>query len=357
MRRKGGRFNSSTLRVHKLLVIVFLSVFVLLLVGFIIGYHGVISSLFSKKQVQNLTCGDGTSYDFCSLRKPYLCRNGFLVEQANVCGCPTGFFERDDLCESPLQTGPRLANLSYVFFGERNFISFRTYDGVANYLGSISRSITYQKGELPFRVDFKLKYVNEVNQNYFLLPLVSEIQNRAKSRDDQARIAVSLVQNIPFNKSEKKTYVGNGVSIDYFRYPYEVLYDGFGVCGEKSALLAYLLRELGYGVILFYFEGQNHEAIGIKCPTKYSYKNTGYCFVETSGPSIISDYGLEYFGGVGLDNSPEIMLISEGVSLGADMDEYSDAIVLSKAREGKINLNEIRKIIDKYGLAEVYYLD
>jgi len=37
-----------------------------------------------------------------------------------------------------------------------------------------------------------------------------------------------------------------------------VLYEDKGVCGEKSLLLAYLLRELGYGVVLFEFKPENH---------------------------------------------------------------------------------------------------
>ena len=105
--------------------------------------------------------------------------------------------------------------------------------------------------------------------------------------DDQARIAISLVQQIPY---DWQTF---GLEN---RYPYEVIYDNTGVCEEKSRLLAFLLRDLGFDVVLFSFESENHMAVGIMCPVQYSYKNTGYCFVETTEPTMITYSQGEYVG-------------------------------------------------------------
>lgn len=358
MKRGGGKSALKTVRLSKILVYVFLCVFVILVVGFIIGFYDIILSFFSSDGTKDFICGDGTLDGECSLRKPYYCEGGFLIEKASVCGCPDNLYENGDLCLSEYHFNPKFVNLSYVLNGRKNIINFVSYGGMANYLGNLSRSINYQKGQIPFRVDFKLKYINESEQNYFLYPLVIAIQNRAKDKLDQVRIAISLVQNIPFAKSEKNILVGNGDEVLYFRYPYEILYEYEGICGEKSALLAYLLKELGYKVSIFYFKDQNHEAVGIGCPSHYTFGESEYCFVETSGPSIISDSTLTYFGGITLGPNPEVMVISEGLSLPEGIKEYADAEVFSKARNSmEMESLQIRKIIEKYGLSDVYYLD
>jgi len=176
-------------------------------------------------------------------------------------------------------------------------------------------------------------------------------------KDDQARIAISLVQKIPFGISDRKIKFGER-DVDYSRYPYEVLYEGQGTCGEKSTLLALLLRELGYGVVLFYYEKENHESLGIKCPLEEGYKGTGYCFVETTGPAIISDDRIAYSGGIWLNSIPQIMLISEGITFGENnFYEAGDANILQKIREGDFVFfgdSKRDKLVWKYGLVEEY---
>ena len=39
---------------------------------------------------------------------------------------------------------------------------------------------------------------------------------------------------------------------------------------------------------------ENHESVGIRCPLEESYKESGYCFIETTAPAIISDDSIEY---------------------------------------------------------------
>ena len=211
-------------------------------------------------------------------------------------------------------------------------------------------------------MDFKLKHINEEQQRELLLPLVSAIQNRAKDKVDQFRIAVSLVQHIDFGFSGEIVSLIGDKSLNYSRYPYEVLYDMQGVCGEKSELLAFLLREIGYDVVLFYHAEENHESLGVKCPLEYSVSDSGYCFVETSAPSIITDNEIEYVGGLRLNSEPEIMLISEGISLEDNLPEYKDAQDFIKIRRSlkqgkKLDFSESEKLdelIKKYGLVEIY---
>lgn len=307
-------------------------------------------------------CGDGTRNGQCSSREPYFCLKGKLVEKASICGCPEILSIDGDSCISKYQSEPKNIILKYALRGKEKEINFVVYGGMADYLSELPRDISYRENEKPpSKVDFKLKNLNNEEQREMLLPLVTEIQNIAKDKTEQVRIAISIVQKIPFGNSDKTILFG-GKIVDYSRYPYEVLYDTQGICGEKSELLVFILRELGYGVVFFYNAPENHEAVGIKCPIKYSLDKTEYCFVETTGASIITDNEIDYLGIGKLHSEPEIIFISDGKSLGNNLYEYKDAKDLIKLRKiiednGKINLLQYRKLEElekKYGLEEFY---
>jgi len=312
------------------------------------------AGLFQKEK----TCGDGTFYDNCSLNKPYFCSEGFLVEKASVCDCPNISTKSGDSCILEYQNNSKEITLKYILKGEEGEINYVVYEGMVDYLASLSKFITYSGDEEPSRADFKLRNINEENQRELLLPLLIKIQNLAESKEDQARIAISIVQNLSFGVSEKNVSVEKGLEINYSRYPYEVLYDMEGVCGEKSELLAFLLKEMGYGVVLFYHQAENHESLGIKCPAEYGLGNTSYCFIETTGPSIITNDQNKYVERIELSSEPEVISISEGVSLGEKIYEYRDAKRLIKINnlieeKGKLNMFrfiQLRKIKERYGL-------
>lgn len=313
---------------------------------------------FGNFNKEILICGDRSPYEECSLNKPYFCSGGILIEKASVCGCPDILTKKEDSCISKYQSDPRNISLKYILRGEENEINFIVYQGMADYLSELSRSIHYNSDEQPSRRDFKLKKINNEEQRELLLPLVVKIQNIVKDKNNQMRIALSVVQNIPFGSSEKIVKIGYNQETNYSRYPYEVVYEIEGVCGEKSELLAFLLKEIGYDVALFYYKSENHESLGIKCPIEYSLGDTGYCFVETSGPSILSNNELEYVGGVRLNSEPELIFISEGDSLDEKLYEYRDAKDLIEIKkDNKVGFFEsfkFNKLKEKYGLEEGY---
>lgn len=302
------------------------------------------------------TCGDSSLYGTCSVVKPYYCDGGSLVEKASVCGCSESSERSGDSCITNLHTEPRDLTLKYILDGEEKTLNFRVYKGLADHLSVLPPGISYVSGEKPVRADFIFKKINEDEQRKLLLPLVIKIKNLTDDKEEQARIAISLVQNIQYGFSNKtEGFFGN--KVNYSRYPYEVLYESKGICGEKSELLAFLLRELGYGIVLFYNQEENHESLGIKCPQEESYKGTGYCFVETTGPSIITDDGIEYVGGITLDSQPEVIFISDGESLPEGLQEYKDAETMNRIRQGKFVLFrdlKLEALKERYGLVEEY---
>ncbi|MDD5700210.1 MAG: hypothetical protein PHH00_03395 [Candidatus Nanoarchaeia archaeon] len=304
------------------------------------------------------TCGDGSFYDACSLDKPYYCSGGILTENVSACGCPDYLIQSGSSCVSIYQSGQKLLNLSYTVNGKSGGINFTVYNGLVIYLSTLPKTIVYRDGQQPIRSDFKLLRINEPNQNVLMMDLVKKIENLAPAdKVAQARIAISIVQNIPWGASGDEIDFGSQ-SVGNSRYPYEVLYDNQGLCGEKSELLAQILREIGYGVVLFYYPNENHETLGIKCPVEESLGGTGYCFVESSGPSIISDSSMKYSGNVKLDSSPEVILISDGIALPSGLYEYRDADILAGLRNkeslGPINSFTFRQLEKKYGLSKVY---
>ena len=185
-------------------------------------------------------CSDGTEYGSCSKEKPKFCYNGTLVNRASECGCPYEYTAQDEDCVSIYKIGPKNVTFSYVLNGKWNSFSYTVFNGLNQYLYSLPRSITYSQYENPpTSKDFALRDLDNEKQKEFLDEFVNRIEKETDSEDDRVRIAISLVQNIPYDTEGVK--LGNL----HEKYPYEVLYTNAGVCSEKSELLAYILRKNG----------------------------------------------------------------------------------------------------------------
>ena len=106
------------------------------------------------------------------------------------------------------------------------------------------------------------------------------------SDNKMVELVAAFVQSIPYDqmKTDRRASGQDGET-EKTTYPYEVLYEGKGVCQDKSYLAYALLRELGYGVALFLFPdpADNHMAVGVACPAEYANYDSGYCFLETTG--------------------------------------------------------------------------
>ncbi len=250
-------------------------------------------------------------------------------------------------------TSPKTVNYEYVLRGNHSQIPCTVYGGMSDHLRSQPRYIMYSiDNSKPTDIDFIMKDLNNKEQKPFIDQLVKEIENITSNKDDQARIAISLVQNIDYDSEGLMTGSIKG------KYPYEVLYTGCGVCSEKSELLAYMLRELDYGVVIFRFEAEKHDAVGIKCPQQYSYRDTGYCFVESTSPSIITyssgDYVVIGNSTTKLTTMPEKLKICNGDSFYSVSEEYNDAVTWDSIGTGKVldeaTYNKWLSLVNKYGI-------
>lgn len=274
-------------------------------------------------------CQDGTYYNSCSKNQPWYCKSGVLVERSSFCGCTDDFVPQGESCISTLYLNPKEVNFDYVLRGKRDSLNLTLYGGLRDYYKKKSRYFICNP-TCPIDEEMELSIFKDPLQKEFLDSMVYKIEQATNSDDERVRIAVSLVQNIPYDYVGLKTNSLNG------RYPYEVLYDDLGVCGEKSKLLAYIIKELGYGVALLNFPNQNHQAVGIKCDRKISIAGSGYCFIETTAPSIMTDDSAEYVSAGKLDPVPQIFVVSDGKTFTGIFEEYQDAEDLKR-------LNEISK--------------
>ena len=213
-----------------------------------------------------------------------------------------------------LEQGAAQKTYPYVLWGDTGSVDIDLYAGVNDYLSS-NRPGYYGEDQ-----EYYLAYINDNVQREYLLGLVDCIKAETTNADARARIAISLVQHIPYDYAGMFDISGN------MRYPYQALYDGEGVCSEKTLLAAFLLREMGYGVALLEFPSESHMALGVKAPAQYTYKDTGYAFVEMTVPSIITDSDGEYMGVGKLTSNPRVYPVSDGKALGTLVaDEYRDA--------------------------------
>ena len=179
-------------------------------------------------------------------------------------------------------------------------------------------------------------------QNDYMRPFIEMIRTRSITSDEQAKIAISLVQRIPDNGNR---YTRTTTEWDH---PYETLHNNMGSGADKSVLLAYILNELGFETVLFEFS--DHLAVGVKSSSRYSFSGTGYALVEAAGPTIIT-----YEPGSGILQNPRIIHLIGGKKVLDVSTEYGDAMRMRQLEEmgGTINQSyrvELSKISEKYDL-------
>jgi len=243
-------------------------------------------------------------------------------------------------------TGSRI--LSGVLKSKKKKVTFSVDSGTYDYIYNIPRLSCTQIGCNNI-TDRDRRIITEPTQKAALTPLVAAIKAAAKKPDDQARLAVSLVQNITYDTA-KSDAINRGEDT-HFRYPYEVLYDNEQICSENSYLIAFLLTELGFGAAVFKFPSATHDTAGIKCPVQYSYKGTGYCFIESTYRNVIT-----YDTMANRDSSDMILedLTPGGLTFNPKKD-YKDVQSLKKiyakwSHLSKKSYKKYKSIKKKYGL-------
>ena len=245
------------------------------------------------------------------------------------------------LTDADFRQFPKTTSFSYVIEGDRRSMTFTTFGGLSDFFSGMSHSHRYDPD-----TGVIMDLLENAVQNEYMRPFVEMIRKRSITGDDQAKIAISLVQRIPDNGNR---YSRTGTE---WYYPYETLHNNEGSAADKAVLLAYILNELGYETVLFEFP--SHLAVGIKTSSRYSFYDTGYAFIEASRPTIITyEPGSGY--GFSISQNPRIIHLTGGRKAMDVSTEYGDAMRMKQLEEMGGNLNqsyrtELLKISDKYDL-------
>ena len=142
----------------------------------------------------------------------------------------------------------------------------------------------FQSLPRPQTNDYSVYVTNQLD-DYYITSLVDRFKEAARQHNlsdfEMVDFAVSFVQNLDYVPDN----VNTGYD-EYPRYPLETLVDRGGDCEDTSILLASILCEMGYGVVLLALP--DHMAVGVKgtenLPGAYwDYEGSRYYYVETTG--------------------------------------------------------------------------
>jgi len=194
-----------------------------------------------------------------------------------------------NLRKFPEPQNPKNIKLICNLGGQEYLVEHTLYESINYY---------YKKDPRKKRIFLSGDYSSFVYSNpkdNSITDLVSKIKNIGQvnglSEDRIVDLVICFVQSIPYDSEKAKKILSysqevpipiRDISLIISRYPYETLYDGTGICTDKSYLLAYMLKELGYGTSLMIFDKDRHMAVGIKSPLGYTSFSSNYSFIETT---------------------------------------------------------------------------
>jgi len=207
----------------------------------------------------------------------------------------------------PALSGPKTVTLSCAYHGEDVKVSETLYDSLDKYYKDSPAKLS------AYYHDQNENFVFSYKQDGTIRDIASKIKQvgtqKGLTADQTLDLAACLMQSIPYD-TDKAARI---LSPDYYklpteqlipRYPYETLYEGLGICTDKSFLGVAVFRELGYSTSLLTFDAQRHMSVGIEVPAGYGDFGTKYAIMELTGanflvgevPEISSNAGLAVGG-------------------------------------------------------------
>jgi len=203
--------------------------------------------------------------------------------------------------EFPQLAEPKTITFEWGYNGLNYSITETFYKTVYDYYNSNpEKDCWYEEGGTGACIK---KFLEEAEEDNTISKVASDIKRLAiknnLGQDELIELVIDFVQSIPYD--DNKAEIIESIPEYYYEgdyeiesklieslpsFPYEVLYNNKGVCGGKSFLAVSLIKEIGYGIALFYYDeiegGTGHIAPAVKCPLEYSSYNSGYCFAEVT---------------------------------------------------------------------------
>ncbi|MDD1704166.1 MAG: hypothetical protein LUP97_02900, partial [Methanoregula sp.] len=185
---------------------------------------------------------------------------------------------------------PGTIERAYTFPFSQTNVTVRANASVAVYEGA-RNGVTYTVAPHGSPIEllapgYYQAFIDDAHQDPFytgLLCDLSSIRSRYSLTDDEyLELTTNFVQSFPYD-TEGGLHPDNPP-----RFPVQTFVDGTGDCDDKSLLLAGLLSREGYDIVLFLFIPEHHMAIGVR-NSSFAFRNTGYMFIETTGPVLVGE--------------------------------------------------------------------
>lgn len=173
-----------------------------------------------------------------------------------------------------------LAHFHYDLDTQRYALSLPLSSRIAASMTDLPRSFTY-RNRLPddWEAQFYSQFLELSQDEAAIDTLVAAFRRMADAPPTLTPLdhAVAFVQSGIAYTDTTAYNVQEGL-----QYPYETLLRGYGVCSDKSVLLAKILTAMDYEVAFFTFPTINHMGLGVKVPAAFGDFGTTYAYIETT---------------------------------------------------------------------------
>ena len=226
------------------------------------------------------TCDDGNlcTFDICRESTNYNCIHALYNGKIENCDCRGGSCR---IVTEKNQTLINYVNREYIweFNGSKyNYVVSLSNDWY-DYYKSKSRERSY---DIFVSDQYSRNTISDLSDG-----LNRYAEDAGFGKNEKLAFITAFVQSLPYTPDNVSTPFD-----DYTRYGFETLYDNGGDCEDTSILMATMLEEMGYKVVLVLMpEEPGHMAIAVKCdPTTFdysvkpfAYETENYCYIETTG--------------------------------------------------------------------------
>ncbi len=188
-------------------------------------------------------------------------------------------------------------------------------------------------------------FIFDSHQSELYNELLSDLRDIKKEEsldsDEYLELITVFVQSIEYNTDDRLAEP---------KYPVETISEQSGDCDDKSILLAALLSHEGYNTSLFYFDKEGHMAVGVGTPAeKYTFKNTGYVYIETTNVTFVSVVPEELTGGIKLESNPQVIPIGTGTDTYNSCEEvqYIESVRADTQSKAEVLALQIKTLADE----------
>ena len=179
------------------------------------------------------------------------------------------------LTKFPKPINPVVKDYSWSYKEQNYSLNETLYQSIENYYSKKRKGIYTNFEELSIA-----KYLNTPEEDKTIPEITSKILLEAKKNkltaDQTVDLAIGMVQSLPYDEARAST------DLTHPRYPYETLFEGKGICSDKTLLTVAILRQLGFGAAIFMYEKDQHMAAAVQCTKTDSNYSSGYCIAETT---------------------------------------------------------------------------